>query len=55
MKGFNFDINFSLENKVALITGAGRGIGKSIAHLFALKGADLVLIGKSDNVINVAT
>jgi glycerol dehydrogenase len=54
MHGFNFDINFSLENKVALITGAGRGIGRSIAHLFAAKGADLILIGKSNNVVNTA-
>ena len=54
MEGFDFDINFSLENKVALITGAGRGIGKSIARLFAAKGANLILIGKSNNVVKVA-
>lgn len=28
-----------LENKVAIITGAGRGIGRCIAHLFASEGA----------------
>ncbi len=32
-----------LENKVALITGAGSGIGKSTALLFARNGAKLVL------------
>ncbi|MEQ9262980.1 MAG: SDR family NAD(P)-dependent oxidoreductase [Owenweeksia sp.] len=32
-----------LENKTALITGAGSGIGESIAHLFGANGARLVL------------
>lgn len=32
-----------LEGKTALITGASRGIGKAIAHKFALHGADLAI------------
>ena len=36
-----------LENKIAVITGAGRGIGACIAHKFADEGADLVLISRT--------
>jgi len=32
-----------LENKVALITGAGRGIGRAIAHKMAHEGAMVAL------------
>ena len=39
-----FNGNFSLERKVAVITGAAKGIGKAIALVFAQKGADLVLV-----------
>jgi len=37
-----------LEGKIALITGASRGIGKSIAQLFAEKGADLIITARSE-------
>ncbi len=37
-----------LEGKVALITGASRGIGRSVAQIFAREGAGLFLVGHVD-------
>jgi NAD(P)-dependent dehydrogenase (short-subunit alcohol dehydrogenase family) len=39
---------FSLEGNVALITGAGRGIGKAIASTFAEAGADIVAASRTE-------
>jgi 7-alpha-hydroxysteroid dehydrogenase len=38
---------FSLEGRVAVVTGGGRGIGRQIALTFAAAGADLVLAARS--------
>ena len=38
-----------LEGKTALITGASRGIGKAIAHRFALEGADIAITNIVDD------
>ncbi len=37
-----------LENKVAIITGASKGIGKGIARIFASHGAKLVITGRNE-------
>ncbi len=34
---------FSLQNKIALVTGGGSGIGKAVAVLFAKQGADVYI------------
>lgn len=43
-----------LEGKVALVTGASRGIGRSIAKLFAEHGASLVITARSDSIQAIA-
>lgn len=42
---------FELTGKVALITGASRGIGKSIATAFAKQGADIIINDLPGNVL----
>jgi 3-oxoacyl-[acyl-carrier protein] reductase len=41
-----------LQNKICLVTGASRGIGKAICILFANQGARLVLTGRNFNSLN---
>jgi len=46
--------NLNFSNKVAFITGSGRGIGKALAESFASKKAKLVIISKSKNIYKTA-
>lgn len=41
-----------LDTKVAIITGAGSGMGKAIAELFSLEGAKLVLVDVNADRLN---
>lgn len=45
-------MNRRLEGKVAIITGAGTGIGEAIAHKFAKEGALVIVNGLPDDPIN---
>ena len=49
------DSQFNLAGKIALITGAGRGIGRATALTLARAGADVALVARShDELVSAA-
>lgn len=42
-----------LKNKVAIVTGASRGIGRSIAEIFVREGAQVVICGRKQETLDV--
>ena len=42
---------FSLQDKIAIVTGASQGIGKTTAELFSKSGAHVVCIARNEEKI----
>jgi NAD(P)-dependent dehydrogenase (short-subunit alcohol dehydrogenase family) len=47
-----FDNAFRLDGKIALVTGAGRGIGRAVAVALAAAGAELVLVSRTPSQLD---
>ncbi|MGD9210749.1 MAG: SDR family NAD(P)-dependent oxidoreductase, partial [Desulfobacteraceae bacterium] len=44
-------VDFNLEGKIALITGASRGIGAALATTIAQHGAHCILVSRNQNAL----
>lgn len=45
-------MDLQLTNKIAVVTGASRGIGRAIAQVLSGEGMKLVLVARSENLLN---
>jgi dehydrogenase/reductase SDR family member 4 len=45
-------MSLALQDKVAIVTGASRGIGLAIARLFATEGATVIICGRKQETLN---
>ena len=50
----SFVNGFNLDGQVALVTGAAAGIGQAVSELFAAQGATLVMLDRSEEVVQAA-
>jgi NAD(P)-dependent dehydrogenase (short-subunit alcohol dehydrogenase family) len=48
------NMGFNFENKIVMITGAGRGLGRHMALAFAEAGADLIIAARTEKEIEEA-
>ena len=54
MPGKSADSAFRLDGKTALVTGAGRGIGRATALALAAAGAELILVSRTPSQLEEA-
>ncbi len=54
LRGYRPLVELSLDGKVALVTGASRGIGKAIAQAFAEAGASVLLSSRKQDALEKA-
>ncbi len=52
--GYGAPMELRLDGKVALVTGASRGIGREIAALFSASGADVMLSSRKQDALEAA-
>ncbi|MDE7254953.1 MAG: SDR family NAD(P)-dependent oxidoreductase [Helicobacter sp.] len=43
------------EDKVAIVSGAGTGIGRAVAQRFAAKGAKVLILGRTEQTLQECT